>query len=155
MAWKYLGITCHNSLFTEIFFSAGLFATKLQPHLTCQKPKHVGCQLEIGLKSSIFWLSYQYHSSSANCARELFKPSKDSASLRVCNEKKVFVLGFKFFCEWHHKWGRFSSILAHVAWPRAQLLVQSILLKFSLETRLESESLIDFLAFLVQKLWSK
>jgi len=40
----------------------------------------------------------------------------------------------------------------------AQPLGQSVLLKFSLETRLESESfepLIDFLAFLVQKLWSK
>ena len=43
-------------------------------------------------------------------------------------------------------------ILAHVTWPRAQLLGQSILLKFSLETRLESESLIDLLTFLVQKL---
>ena len=46
----------------------------------------------------------------------------------------------------------------HVAWPRAQLLGQSVSLKFSLETRLESESfepLIYFLAFLVQKLWSK
>ena len=39
--------------------------------------------------------------------------------------------------------------------PRAQLLGQSVLLKFSLETRLESESfepLIDFLVFLVQNL---
>jgi len=46
-------------------------------------------------------------------------------------------------------------ILANVAWPRAQPLGQSVSLKFSLETRLESESfepLIDFLAFLVQKL---
>jgi len=46
-------------------------------------------------------------------------------------------------------------ILAHVAWPRVQPLGQSMSLKFSLETRLESESfkpLIDFLAFLVQKL---
>jgi len=46
-------------------------------------------------------------------------------------------------------------ILAHVAWPRAQPLGQSVSLWFSLETRLESESfepLIDFLAFLVQKL---
>jgi len=46
-------------------------------------------------------------------------------------------------------------ILAHVAWPRAQPLCQSVSLKFSLETKLESESfelLIDFLAFLVQKL---
>ena len=39
--------------------------------------------------------------------------------------------------------------------PRAQPLGQSVSLKFSLETRLESESfepLIDFLAFLDQKL---
>ena len=49
----------------------------------------------------------------------------------------------------------FRVILAHVAWPRAQPLGQSVSLKFSLETRLESESfepLIDFLVFLVQKL---
>jgi len=49
----------------------------------------------------------------------------------------------------------FGVILAHVAWPRAQPLGQSVSLKFSLETRLESESfepLIDFLAFLHQKL---
>jgi len=46
-------------------------------------------------------------------------------------------------------------ILAHVAWPRVQPLGQSVSLKFLLETKLETESfepLIDFLAFLVQKL---
>jgi len=46
----------------------------------------------------------------------------------------------------------FRVIYVHVTWPRAQPLNQSILLKFSLETRLESESfepLIDSLAFLV------
>jgi len=46
-------------------------------------------------------------------------------------------------------------ILAHFAWPRAQPLGQSVSLKLSLETRLVSESfetLINFLAFLVQKL---
>ena len=64
----------------------------------------------------------------------------------------------RIFCEWHHKWGSFGFILAHVAWPSAQSLGQSVSLKFSLETRLKSESfepLINFLAFLVQKLWSK
>jgi len=64
----------------------------------------------------------------------------------------------RIFCDWRHKWSSFRVILAHVAWPRAQLLGQSVSLKFSLETRLESESfepLIDFLAFLSQKLWSK
>jgi len=50
------------------------------------------------------------------------------------------------------------TILAHVTWRKAQLIDGNILLKFTLETRLESESfepLIDFLAFLVQKLWPK
>jgi len=45
--------------------------------------------------------------------------------------------------------------LTHVTWPKAQPLDGSISLKFSFETRLESESvepLIDFLALLVQKL---
>jgi len=28
------------------------------------------------------------------CAREVFKPSKDSASLCVCNEKNIFDFGF-------------------------------------------------------------
>jgi len=48
--------------------------------------------------------------------------------------------------------------VAHVTWPRAQPLGQSISLKLLLETRLECEffePLIDFLAFLVQKLRSK
>jgi len=30
-------------------------------------------------KTRVFWLIYQLHSSSANCARELFKPLKISA----------------------------------------------------------------------------
>ena len=47
----------------------------------------------------------------------------------------------------------FGAILARVTWPRAQLLGQAISLEFPLETRLKSFGpLIDFLAFLVQKL---
>jgi len=62
----------------------------------------------------------------------------------------------RIFCDWRHKWSSFGVILAHVAWPRAQPLGQSVLLKFSLETRFESfVPLIDFLMFLGQKLWSK
>jgi len=53
--------------------------------------------LEIGLKSSIFQLSCQPSSSSVDCGRELFKPSKDSASLQVCNENNFFGFGFLFF----------------------------------------------------------
>jgi len=64
----------------------------------------------------------------------------------------------RIFYDWRHKWSSFRVILAHVTWPRAQPLGESVSLKFSLETRLESESiepLIDFLAFLVQNLWFK
>ena len=64
----------------------------------------------------------------------------------------------QIFCEWRHKWNSFGVILAHVAWPRAQPLGQSISLKFSLQTGCKSKSfepLINFLAFLIQKLWSK
>ena len=45
-------------------------------------------------KTSSFQLPYQQHSSSVDCARELCKPSKNSASLLVCNEKFFLVSGF-------------------------------------------------------------
>jgi len=68
--------------------------------------------------------------------------------------KKIFlVLRFSFFVT-----DIISEVgfwLAHVTRPMAQPLDGSISLKFSLETRLASksfESLINFLAFLVQKL---
>jgi len=109
-------------------------------------------------KNSSFRLPYQRPSSSTDCARELFKGSNGSASLLVCTRKKFFGWGLRIFFDWCHKWSSFRVILANVTWPRAQPLGQSGSLKFSLETRLESESfepLINFLAFLVQKLGSK
>jgi len=109
-------------------------------------------------KNSSFRLPYQCPSSSADCARELFNGSNRSASLVECTRKKIFWLGVRIVCDWCHKWSTSRVILAHAAWPRAQPLGQSVSLKFSLETRLEYESfepLINFLAFLVQKLWSK
>ena len=53
-------------------------------------------------KPGIFQLTYQLHNSSADCAGELFKPSKskDLASLRVCNENKDFWFWVSFFYEW-------------------------------------------------------
>ena len=114
--------------------------------------------LDFGLKNSSFRLPYQRPSSFAGCARELFKGSNGSASLVDCTRKKVFGWGMRIFCDWRHKWSSFRVILAHVTWPRAQPLGQGVSLKFSLETRLESESfepLIDFLAFLVQNFWFK
>jgi len=46
--------------------------------------------------SRYFRASLQLHNTPVDCARELFKPSKDSASLLVCNEKKL-SFGFSYF----------------------------------------------------------
>jgi len=48
-------------------------------------------------KNSSFRLPYQRHSSSADCARELFKGSNGSASLVDCTRKKIFWLGMRIF----------------------------------------------------------
>jgi len=107
---------------------------------------------------SSFPFPYQRYNSSTDCAKELFKGSNGSASLLVYTWKKFFGPRLQIFSELCHKWSSFWVILADVTWPRAQLLGQSVSLKFALETRLESESfksLINFLAFLVQNLWFK
>jgi len=83
---------------------------------------------------------------------------QNSARLLVCTRKKFFLVGGCWFFVSDVIMKKFWAILAPVTWPRVQLLGQSISLKILLKTRLESESfqsLIDFLAFLVQKLRSK
>ena len=142
---------------TSDIFSTGSTALS-STFLTLWEPAYDIFVLRFWPKNSSFWLPYQRPSSSANCARELFKGSNGSASLVDCTWKTIFWSGVGIFCDWRHKWSSLEVILAHVAWPRAQPLGQSVLLKFLLETRLESESFeptIGFIAFLVQKWWSK
>jgi len=67
------------------------------------------------------WCSWARHHVGDPCAKELFKPSKDAASLVACNEKKTEVL---FFCGWCHTWDSFLAILVQVTWPGAQPLDQ-------------------------------
>jgi len=69
---------------------------------------------DFALKNSSFRLLYQRPSSSADCARELFKGSNGLASLVDCTRKKFFCWGVQIFCDWHHKWSSFRVILAHV-----------------------------------------
>ena len=70
-------------------------------------------------KTSSFRLPYQQHSSSANCTRELFKPSKDLASLIDCNEKKSF--SFVFFV---------SDVISEVGlWPQKKTCCFRLALK--------------------------
>jgi len=144
-----LGTTVVEPFFMEKYMNLAL--------LTLWEPGYGTFVLWNRPENSSYQLPYQHPSSSANCARELFKGSNESASLLICTRKKIFGWVLQIFCEWRHKWSCFWAILAHVAWPRPQSLGQSISLKFSLQTRLKFESfepLIDFLAFLVQKLWS-
>jgi len=68
------------SFYTLVLFSEGI------SHVHCWRTNI--SYLEISLKSSIFHVSWQRHSSSAS--RELFKLSKDLASFRVSNEKFSF-----------------------------------------------------------------
>jgi len=135
-----------------------------QKHLFCnfgtdfESRRMIYSYFDFGRKNSSFRLPYRPPSSSADCARELLNGSKESVSLVDYTRKKCFGWGVRIFCVCRHKWSSFRVILAHVARPGAQPLGQGVLLKISVESRLESESfepLIDFLAFLVQKLWSK
>jgi len=90
-------------------------------------------------KNSSFWLPYQRPSSFTACARAVQGLKRIGQSSRL-HSKKIFWLGSADFLWRHHKWSSFGVILAHVAGPRAQPLGQSVSLKFSLETRLESVS---------------
>ena len=76
----------------------------------------------------------------------------------ACLNSSALLAGLKTLLNTIFRICSFGVILSHVAWRRAQPLGPSVSLKFLLETRLESESfepLIDFLAFLGQKFWSK
>jgi len=87
---------------------------------------------------------------------DLVKVSKDAVSLLVCTRKKFFAWGMRFFREWRHKWKTFRPPWPTLPGSGRQPLGGSILLKFLLETRLQSESfdtLDDLLGFRVQKLW--
>jgi len=104
--------------------------------------------LENRFWNSILFKYFQYHVGTLNisanyCARKLFKPSKELASLHVSYENKNF-----FFCEWRHKCKCFRPIWPTSSGSRPKPLSGSIWLKFLLETRLKFEffdTLIDLL----------
>ena len=112
----------------------------------------------VHVKTSCSHMALRRHNPGTKCIRELFKCSKDSASLVVCNEKNYVGFGFPIFCEWRHKWSSFRPLWPTSPGPEPKPLDGSILLKFLLGTRLKSESfdtLDDLLWFWVQMLWSK
>jgi len=133
----------------QSIFVYSIFVTKKQKH-----------RIQPGFqpKTSSFRLPYQHHSPLPIALESCSNPQKIRQVFSSALKNIFFDWGLQIFCEWCHKWSSFRAILAHVTWPMTQPLCQIISLNFSLETRLESESfqpLIDFLAFLVQKSWSK
>jgi len=122
---------CNKPCTRELFKRLALWELGYDIFVLRNRPKISSCQLP-----------YQCQSSSADCTRELFKGLNALASLLVCTRKKIFYWELQIFCEWRHKWSSFWAILAHVPWPGAQPLGQSISLKFSLQTKLESESFV-------------
>jgi len=139
---RYLRTTFSWAINTAMYHAISYSSSHTHPlSLTLWEPGYDIFVLWFRPKTSSCQLPYQRPSSSTNCARELFNGSNGSASLVDYTRKKIFCWWVRIFCEWRRKWSSFRVILAHVARPRAQLLGQSVSLKFSLETRLESESL--------------
>ena len=55
---------------------------------------------------------------------DLVKMSKDTASVLVCTQKKIFWLGGAVFCEWRHKWRTFRPPWLTLSGPGRQPLDQ-------------------------------
>ena len=99
------------------------------------REKHVSCR------------ALQSYNSSGDWARQLFKPSTDSASLVVEIEKKIFCFRWGFFGDERHKWGCFWL---HLPGPGPQPIGTLLCLNIFSETRPKSaslEPLNDFLAY--------
>ena len=109
-------------------------------------------------KTTGLHLALCVRNSGAKSGRELFKGSKDATRLLVCMWKKFVGWGVRIFCEWRHKWRTFRPRWPTSPGPGPTLLDGSILLKFLLGSRPQSESfdtVDDLLGFQVQMLWSK
>jgi len=102
-----------------------------------------------------FCPSLQRHDSPTDSARELFRPSRDSANLLVKIGRKIFVLGLWFPVGVFTSGGVFSSFWPTSPDPGRQTNETIFWLKVFVETSLSSESLesfIDFLAYLDRNL---
>ena len=91
-------------------------------------------------------------------AREVFKPTTDSASLVVPSQKTVFSFGFGVLLGGRHKWGCFRVFMAYFTRTWTPIEWAHVLAQICCKTRLSYESLeplIGFLAYLDEKLCHK
>jgi len=89
---------CHIQVMTTTITSVKYLVTS---NTTASFHEHINTLVSGGLrlKSNSSHVFLHGNISTDDCAKELFKPSKDSASLRVYNEKKIFGFWFCFLCE--------------------------------------------------------
>ena len=88
----------------------------------------------------LFCRTLQSYNSPGDCARELSKPSTDSASLVVKIEKNVFRLRWGDFWRWRHKEGMFWKFWLPLAGPGPPAIDPFFWLKVLLKTRSKSAS---------------
>ena len=93
-------------------------------------------------------MPYQCHSSSADCARELFKGSNGLASLLDCTRKKIFLLGTST---------RSVALTSREKFSRKATCVSVFFFRKSPKAPgcQSVKPSIGFLVFLIQKLWPK
>jgi len=101
------------------------------------------------------YVALRTYNSGAESGRELFKSLKNIASLLVCTRKKFCGWGLWIYCERCHKWRTFRTFWPTSPRPELKPLDGSILFKFLLETRLQTQSFDtfdDLLGFRVEQL---
>ena len=124
----------------------------------------LACCLFNAHQSELIGSRFFGYNSPAAAAREVFKPSTDSASLVVPGQKKFFSFGLGVVLGVRHKWGCFAFSWHFLTVPGRPSNGPTLWIKYFYETRLSHESLeplIGFLAYLDQtvrqksKKWSK
>ena len=72
---------------------------------------------DLNHKNQSIGSSFFGYNSPAALAREVFKPSVDSASLVVSSQIKIFSFGFGVLLGGRHKWGCFCIFMVYFARP--------------------------------------
>jgi len=78
-----------NQMSTKYFTSC--YQTTVHMQLFWKSCSRDLAKLKAVWKTKIFWLTYQPHSSSADCAKELFKPSKIRQVYKFAMKKKFWL----------------------------------------------------------------
>ena len=96
---NYLGQNLQQQFYAFVaipLFHRSITESRMDTWVPHKRRHTIYLYLDFGLKNSSFRLPYQRPSSSADCARELFKGSNRSTSLVDCTQKKFWGRGCGF-----------------------------------------------------------